>query len=168
MRQRKSWISLPLLTNPLTHHGTYPHASLNPNYIPKAPTPNTSTIRISGLGFQHMNLDDAMFRSWISPKLSCVESLVPSGRLWCYWEVVDLFRSEVLWKKVRSWGSCPWKGYWDPNPSLSLFASWPPWGEQVSPSSVPAMIHCAAKARRPSDHGLKLLKPWAKMNLFPY
>lgn len=54
----------------------------------------------------------------MSPKVSCAEHLVSS-----LWEVVEPFRGKVKWKEVRSWGTCPWRGYWDPGVSVSLSLS---------------------------------------------
>jgi hypothetical protein len=39
------------------------------------------------------------------------------------WEVVEPLRSRVWWEEFRSLGLCPWRGYWDLSPFLSLSVS---------------------------------------------
>jgi hypothetical protein len=80
---------------------------------------------------------------------------------------------EALWEEVRKLGSshkglCPWRGYWDPSPFLSLCLF--PGCHEVNrppPSCTPILMYCLAtgpKATGPSNHELNPLKLWARIN----
>jgi hypothetical protein len=87
-----------------------------------------------------------------------------------YWEVVENGKlgltggSELL-------AGCAFEGYISSLAcsSLSHSASWSPWDQQHN-SAMPfwhrALPHHRPWNMEPSDHGLKLLKPWAKINNF--
>jgi hypothetical protein len=66
---------------------------------------------------------------------------------------------------VRSWGVCPWRGYWNPKLFFSLFfASWTTmnWAVLHQVLFTTSCLVTGTKATGPRGHGLKSLKPWAK------
>jgi hypothetical protein len=85
------------------------------------------------------------------------------GRWWKLWEVGPGGR------KLGHWGCAFEGGIVNPSPSCSfLFASPLQWGEQDSSAvcSCHDVLCChSPKVTGPSDHGLKPLKLWAKINL---
>lgn len=59
-RRKRALVSLPLLTRILIQTwGSHPMTSFKPNYLSKAPPPNTIKL---GLGLQHMNIQSRTLR----------------------------------------------------------------------------------------------------------
>lgn len=55
--------------------------------------------------------------------------------LWCSWETMEILGGGAVWKEVRSFGECLWKGIlWQWSLLLLSFASQQPWCEQSPPT----------------------------------
>jgi hypothetical protein len=96
---------------------------------------------------------------WISPKRPDVQTWSSQC---CNWEVVEPLRGGTLWEVLRSLRTYPSRRLCDPTlPFLLLLCLL-----CKCFCSIMCSCHDVLPCHRPIDHGLKLPKLWARINLF--
>lgn len=93
---------------------------------------------------------------WNFLKILCAVCHRLVSSLWYCWEMTEILGGGAMWKEVRSFGECLWKGIlWQWSLLLLSFASQQPWCKQ-SPSTS-TMIYYTASGLMQQD---LLSKSW--------